>query len=210
MASFSCDSTNLPLTASPPGPYTLADNGLELTFDYTNGSQSLSNPCTTIIKVVDREPPTISCPATVTFNVDAGACSSSQVPITTASDNCLDAPIELNPTTPAGPYPVGDTVVTFSTRMQLAIQLFLAKQWLLLLTRWAFVRGVKLYWCALPGDVIFVLLPPKSSRLRTVSLARKMFRMNIAPSCLLIVRVRIESVATTGAGQSFSYASAPR
>ncbi|WP_159025857.1 HYR domain-containing protein, partial [Aquimarina sp. Aq78] len=69
--------------------------------------------CTQTVTVTDNIDPTISCPATVNVNVDAGLCTASSVALgtPTTGDNCAvasttnDAP---------GVFPLGDTTVTWT------------------------------------------------------------------------------------------------
>ncbi len=68
--------------------------------------------CSQIVTVQDNENPSISCPADITINSDAGQCTSStSIGIATASDNC-GAPVITNDA-PAN-LPIGNTTVTWT------------------------------------------------------------------------------------------------
>ena len=68
--------------------------------------------CSFNILVVDSILPTLTCPATITLSADPGMCSSSaSIGTATATDNCTISSLVA---TPAGPYAVGTTLVTWT------------------------------------------------------------------------------------------------
>src|SRR5439155_3064217 len=73
-----------------------------------------SAACTQQVIVVDNQAPTISCPADVTVNVDAGQCTATNVflgvPIST-NDNCAVATV-VNDAAPS--YGVGTNLVVWT------------------------------------------------------------------------------------------------
>ncbi|PWH85157.1 HYR domain-containing protein [Brumimicrobium oceani] len=69
--------------------------------------------CDQIVTVVDNENPTISCPADITINTDAGLCTStSPIGTATGTDNCATPTITNN--APAS-FPIGNTTVTWTS-----------------------------------------------------------------------------------------------
>jgi len=72
-----------------------------------------SSSCTQMVTVVDNQPPTISCPATVAVNTDTGQCYASSVNLGTSvtSDNCGVATVVNN--APAQ-FPVGTNFVVWT------------------------------------------------------------------------------------------------
>ncbi len=71
-----------------------------------------SAQCSFNILVVDSVVPEITCPVTITLTADPGLCSSTgSIGAATATDNCSVSSLVA---TPAGPYPVGTTVVTWT------------------------------------------------------------------------------------------------
>jgi gliding motility-associated-like protein len=73
----------------------------------------LTATCTQTVKVVDNIAPTITCPANVTVNTDAGSCSATGVALGTPtySDNCTGSTVTNN--APAS-FPKGITNVTWT------------------------------------------------------------------------------------------------
>ena len=104
--------TSDPLTYSAQGTYTI-------TWEYTYGSQTSTQPQTVIIE--DTGDPVISCPADITQDVDPGICEATvNNLIATCTDICGDCFSITNdfadgPGTEdaSGLYPVGTTTVTF-------------------------------------------------------------------------------------------------
>src|SRR5205085_7316886 len=70
--------------------------------------------CAQTVTVLDNQAPSISCPANVTVNADAGQCSASAVSLgaATASDNCAGATSANNH--PSSTYSVGVTTVIWT------------------------------------------------------------------------------------------------
>jgi HYR domain len=98
-----------------------------VTFTATDGTNT--STCQTFVTVTDNQPPTIVCPSTTTVNTlpNATTCAAS-VTISSLSptDNCTIASTSFTKlfnlvttsgtgTNPSGTYPVGATVVTFTT-----------------------------------------------------------------------------------------------
>ena len=71
-----------------------------------------SSTCTQTVVVVDNQPPTITCPATVTVDTDAGHCYASGVALGTpvTADNCGVAGGQQCP----GAVPIGTTLVVWT------------------------------------------------------------------------------------------------
>jgi hypothetical protein len=94
-----------------PVSYPVGTNAVVWTVTDLYGNQS---SCTQQVIVVDDEAPSISCPATVTVNADAGLCSASGavlgVPAST-NDNCGVASVVNDG---SGPYPVGTNAVVWT------------------------------------------------------------------------------------------------
>lgn len=68
--------------------------------------------CSFVVTVRDEEPPVIACPNNMTIQLGPGACEATTALIPqTATDNCGVATITYSP---AGPYPIGTTVVTMT------------------------------------------------------------------------------------------------
>ncbi|MEO1029818.1 MAG: HYR domain-containing protein [Bacteroidota bacterium] len=111
VASITNDFNN---TNDASGIYPLGDTTVIWTITDTSGN---SNTCTQIIAVNDTEAPTISCPADITVNHDAGECGALiNVPAPTVTDNC-DFTL-TNDFTNSGEatavYPIGTTTVTWT------------------------------------------------------------------------------------------------
>ena len=89
------------------------------TITYVNtDSSGNSSSCSFTITVNDNLPPTISCPANISVNTDAGQCNANvTVPQPTTSDNCSTVLLsnDFNASTNAsGTYPIGTTTVTWT------------------------------------------------------------------------------------------------
>jgi hypothetical protein len=70
--------------------------------------------CSFDVKVVDKEPPMISCPGDITVNTDPGKCGAVVIYSVTSSDNCPGAVLEQLSGLPSGSlFPVGTTTNTF-------------------------------------------------------------------------------------------------
>ena len=72
-----------------------------------------SSACTQTVIVVDNQPPTIACPATVTVDTDAGHCYASSVALGTpvTADNCGVASVVNNAPTQ---FPIGTNMVLWT------------------------------------------------------------------------------------------------
>src|SRR5207249_252026 len=94
----------------PPASYPVGTNFVVWTATDIHGHVG---SCTQEVIVVDSEPPSISCPAAVTVNTDAGQCTATNValggPVT--RDNCAVASV-ANDT--AASYPVGTNAVVWT------------------------------------------------------------------------------------------------
>lgn len=79
----------------PAGPYAKGVTNVVLTVTDSKGA---SSSCNTTITVVDDVPPTITAPANVVVNVDAGLCTASNVALGNAvfGDNCPGAVVSNN------------------------------------------------------------------------------------------------------------------
>ncbi len=83
-----------------------------VTWTVTDGSGNSATD-TQSVTVIDNENPTITAPADVTVNVDAGSCEATGVALgtPTTSDNCSVASVTNNS---AEPYPLGTTTITWT------------------------------------------------------------------------------------------------
>src|SRR5439155_24911936 len=70
-----------------------------------------TSTCPFTVTVEDAEPPTISCPANITFDAAPNACTSNVVFNVTATDNCGSASVLSSPASGFA-FPVGVTTVT--------------------------------------------------------------------------------------------------
>ncbi|WP_418511511.1 HYR domain-containing protein [Corallibacter sp.] len=90
----------------------IGNNTITLTVEDSLGQ---TDSCTATIRIIDGIPPTITCPADVTVNVDSGLCTASGVTLgtPTTNDNCtVDLVYNDAPTT----FPIGTTNVTWVVR----------------------------------------------------------------------------------------------
>ena len=106
--SWDPDDDPLTLAQDPPGPYAIGQTVVTLTVSDADYSVT----CTGTVTVRDANPPVLTCPADVTVSADA-ACVAAAALNATATDDCDPSPVVAGPT-PAGPYPLGQTTVTFS------------------------------------------------------------------------------------------------
>ncbi|WP_345191400.1 HYR domain-containing protein, partial [Algibacter agarivorans] len=91
-------------------PFALGDT--TVTWTVTDGSGN-TETCTQIVTVTDNIDPTITCPADVAVNVDAGLCTASGVALGTPAtvDNCSVASVTNDA---SEPFALGDTTVTWT------------------------------------------------------------------------------------------------
>jgi len=93
-----------------PGSFPVGTTTVNWTVTDAAGQTAI---CSQQVTVIDNQPPTIACPATVTVSADAGLCSASGVslgsPVT--SDNCGVASVVNDA---PGTFPVGTTPVTWT------------------------------------------------------------------------------------------------
>ncbi|MEM9917484.1 MAG: HYR domain-containing protein [Bacteroidota bacterium] len=84
----------------------------------TTESSGNSNTCSFTVTVADNENPSISCPADVVQDTDAGRCNAAvSIPVPTTSDNCGVASVINNfnnGTDASDTYPVGTTTVVWT------------------------------------------------------------------------------------------------
>jgi len=109
----STDACGIASLSVSPDSFTCADvgdNSVTLTVTDVNGNVST---CTATVTVEDNLAPTITCPADVTVNADAGTCAATGVALgqPTTSDNCGVATVVND--APAS-FPLGDTIVTWT------------------------------------------------------------------------------------------------
>ncbi|MFZ4634311.1 MAG: HYR domain-containing protein [Saprospiraceae bacterium] len=93
-----------------PTVYPLGVTTVQYTAFDNNGNTAT---CTQQITVKDTQPPVINCPSAITLNTDPGACTSTILPIgsATATDNCGIASINSNK---PGAFPLGATIVSYT------------------------------------------------------------------------------------------------
>jgi hypothetical protein len=99
------------VTNDAPGSYGVGTNAVVWTVTDIHGN---SATCTQRVIVVDNEAPTISCPADVTVNTDAGLCSASGVNLgvpSSTNDNCGVASVTNDA---PGSYGVGTNAVIWT------------------------------------------------------------------------------------------------
>ncbi len=106
--SFDPNGDPIALAQSPPGPYSKGMTNVTLTVTDNKGA---SSSCSAAVTVVDKQPPTITCPAPQL--VDSTGPNGAAVSFSpTASDNCA-GPVAVSYTPPSGSvFPVGSTSVT--------------------------------------------------------------------------------------------------
>lgn len=102
------DGDAITVTATPPAPYPLGTNVVQLCVTDSKGA---SNCTTSIIIVQDVSAPIVSCPADITVANDAGQCSAVVTYVASASDCGGIASFVCVPPS-GGVFPVGTNVVT--------------------------------------------------------------------------------------------------
>jgi hypothetical protein len=102
------DGDPITVTATPPAPYPLGTNVVQLCVTDSKGA---SNCTTSIIIVQDVSAPTVICPADITTANDAGQCSAVVTYVASASDCGGLASFVCVPTS-GSVFPVGTNVVT--------------------------------------------------------------------------------------------------
>src|SRR5688572_30185105 len=99
----------LSVIASPAGPYPTGTTMVTWTVTDVNGN---TNTCTQNVTVNDTENPTITCPSDTVVGTDAGLCTySGTIGTPVTNDNCGVLSVVASP---AGPYPTGTTMVTWT------------------------------------------------------------------------------------------------
>ena len=100
--SFDSDGDALTMTQVPGGPYTLGTTSVTLTVTDT---ESLSNSCSARVRVIDRQPPTITCPMPVVQCTSPAGAAATLNP--TVLDNCpgVGAPVCVPPS--GSTFPLG-------------------------------------------------------------------------------------------------------
>jgi len=97
------------VTHSPAGPYPVGST--TVTWTATDAGNNTTT-CTQIVNVADNEDPVISCPLPANLNTDPGSCNSTLgIGTAAVTDNCSIASVTLSP---PGPYPIGNTMVTWT------------------------------------------------------------------------------------------------
>ncbi|WP_211362150.1 M36 family metallopeptidase [Aequorivita antarctica] len=105
IASTSIDNTDF--TCADLGP-----NNVTLTVTDVNGNTST---CIAVVTVVDDLPPTITCPADITANTDAGMCSAIVTfPMPLVLDNCSATATQTGGLASGSAFPVGVNTVEFT------------------------------------------------------------------------------------------------
>lgn len=95
------------LTCADIGP-----NNVTLTVTDVNGNIST---CVAVVTVEDDFPPTITCPANITANTDAGMCSAAvSFPMAVASDNCSATVSQTGGLSSGSDFPVGVSTIEFT------------------------------------------------------------------------------------------------
>jgi hypothetical protein len=106
----------LTLELSPPGPFGLGDTAVTLTVTDPLGA---FDTCAATITVVDATDPRITCPTNLTVQTNTVPVPLGHPQVTTflgagsVADNC-DASPAISNDAPAGGFPVGPTLVTFT------------------------------------------------------------------------------------------------
>jgi HYR domain/Secretion system C-terminal sorting domain len=97
------------ISHSPAAPYALGNTTVTWTADDGHGNTTTG---TQIVTVHDNQAPTISVPAAITINTDAGLCTSTAgIGTATGTDLCSTVTISHSP---AAPYALGNTTVTWT------------------------------------------------------------------------------------------------
>ena len=120
----SCDATNVTLgtptttdncgvdTVTNDAPSSFPTGNTTVTWTVTDVNGNTAS-CTQVVTVVDNIIPTITCPATVSVNADAGSCDATNVILgtPTTADNCgIDTVTNDAPSS----FPLGSTTVTWT------------------------------------------------------------------------------------------------
>ena len=66
--------------------------------------------CTQVVNVIDTQNPSVTCPANITRNVDAGQCNAVVTYSAAVTDNCPGATVSFNPVS-GSTFPLGQTTV---------------------------------------------------------------------------------------------------
>ncbi len=111
VAADNCTASNaLEITQDPVAGTTVGVGTTPITLYVTDGTGN-TNTCTTNFIVVDRTPPSITCPGNITTNLPTGQCSAVVTfPAPSASDNCAVPSVNCSP--PSGSaFSAGTTTV---------------------------------------------------------------------------------------------------
>ena len=113
IVNFTATSTgSLPVYTYTQNPGTLFPIGTTTVKAYVTNLCSIDS-CTFSVTVIDTTKPVITCPATLTIGANNTGCTYlGSIGTATATDNCTTA--ILTGPSPAGPYPVGTTNVTWT------------------------------------------------------------------------------------------------
>jgi len=99
-------------TITNDAPASFPIGNTTVTWTSTDASSNFVT-CTQVVTVVDNENPTITCPADITINTDAGVCTSTAaIGTATGTDNCGTPTITND--APAS-FPIGNTTVTWTS-----------------------------------------------------------------------------------------------
>jgi len=97
--------------ACSPASGTAFPKGTTLVTCTATDAQNLTASCSFNVTVIDNQPPSITCPASITTNTDAGQCSAVVNYATpTGSDNCPGVTVVCSPASGAA-FPKGTTTV---------------------------------------------------------------------------------------------------
>jgi hypothetical protein len=111
--SFDPEGGEVTLSQSPPGPYPIGDTDVTLT---VTSEGELSSECMATVTVTEEVPPEITCPDSITVEVEGGEIGRDDPLlasfVATATDNCDPDP-EITDDAPET-FSTGETVVTFT------------------------------------------------------------------------------------------------
>jgi len=98
-------------TLFPAGPYAVGPNSITYTVSDLSGRTAT---CVQSLRVVDNHNPVITCPSNTTVSANQNNCTTfiGTTGSAATSDNCG---IQGTAVTPASPYPVGNTTLTYTT-----------------------------------------------------------------------------------------------